>query len=180
MNAVVLDENEKIKIFGGIIDQIKEAGLSLESTQYFRFHLVALGMISVNGGHIFFPKVMRSIVQKFVVQGLLLKDVRTELEIETLQNSEIERDTADVSIIYEHLSEEVKAKVEGIKLLVRWIFGLKLNTIIVVAESQEAATSKRHLFRGKLFISILLQIFTRKLHPMHFNYSKHSYKRKAT
>lgn len=104
--------------------------MSLESTPYFRFHLVALGMIAVNGGHVFFPKMLRSIVQKFIVQGLLLKDVRTELEIETLQNSENEKEATDINIIYEHLSAEVKAKIEGIKLLVRWIYGLKLNAVL--------------------------------------------------
>lgn len=109
---------------------LQDAGLSLESTPFFRFHLVALGMIAINGGHVFFPKMLRSIVQKFIVQGLLLKDIRTELEIETLQNAENERDNTDISVIYEHLSSEVKAKVEGIKLLVRWIYGLKMNSLL--------------------------------------------------
>lgn len=143
LNAIILDDNEKIKIYGDIIDKIKEAGLSLESTPYFRFHLVALGMIAVNGGHLFFPKMLRSIVQKFIVQGLLLKDIRTQLEIETLQKSENEKEHSnDLNTIYEFLSDEVKAKHEGIKLLVRWIFGLKLNSILVIQESQAEANSK--------------------------------------
>lgn len=142
LNAIILDDNEKIKIYGDIIDKIKEAGLSLESTPYFRFHLVALGMIAVNGGHLFFPKMLRSIVQKFIVQGLLLKDIRTQLEIETLQKSENEKEHSnDLNTIYEFLSDEVKAKHEGIKLLVRWIFGLKLNSILVIQESQAEANS---------------------------------------
>ena len=140
--------------------------MSLESTPFFQFHLVALGMIAVNGGHVYFPKMLRSIVQKFIVQGLLLKDIRTEIEIDSLQNSENEKEATDINTIYEHLSAEVKAKIEGIKLLVRWIYGLKLNSILgmpllicvtctwlltifiswsiiaVVPESQEEANSK--------------------------------------
>lgn len=67
---------------------LKVSGLSLETSQYFQCHLVALGMISVCGGHAFFPKVMRSIVQKFIVQGLLLKDLKTDVEIARLEESE--------------------------------------------------------------------------------------------
>lgn len=87
-------------------------------------------MIAVNGGYHFFPKMLRSIVQKFIVQGLLLKDIRTDFEIETLQNTEIEKDNSDINVVYDCLSEEVKTKIEGIKLLVRWVFGLKLNSIM--------------------------------------------------
>ena len=143
---------------------LQEAGMSLESTPYFRFHLVALGMIAVNGGHVYFPKMLRSIVQKCIVQGLLMKDVRTDLEIETLQNIENEKEATDVNVIYEHLSAEVKAKIEGIKLLVRWIYGLKLNAVlgkyyilfdiififsilfVVVPENHENTHSKQILF----------------------------------
>jgi len=39
-------------------------------------------------------------------------------------------DNADLSISYEYLSEEVKSKIEGIKLMVRWLYGLKMNTLI--------------------------------------------------
>lgn len=143
LNAIILEDAKKVKVFGEIIDKIKEAGLSLESSPYFRNHLVALGMIAVNGGHMYFPKVIRSIVQKFIVQGLLLKDVRTDVEIDSLQNSENERESTDINLIYEHLSAEVKAKVEGIKLLVRWIYGLKLNSILIVSENQEDNNSER-------------------------------------
>ena len=48
----------------------------------------------------------------------------------------------DLNSIYEFLSDEVKAKHEGIKLLVRWIFGLKLNSILVIQENQADANSK--------------------------------------
>jgi hypothetical protein len=48
-------------------------------------------MIAVCGGHAFFPKVLRSIVQKFIVQGLLLKDLKTDVEITSLEESERQR-----------------------------------------------------------------------------------------
>lgn len=92
--------------------------------------MVSLGLIAINGGHIFFPKMLRSIVQKFIVQGLLLKDMRTEMEIEALQKIENDKELKDIASIYEHLSSEVKTKVEGIKLLTRWIYGLKLNSVL--------------------------------------------------
>ena len=57
--------------------------MSLESASNFKAHLVAIGMISVCGGHQFFPKVLRSIIQKYIVQGLLMKDQRTDIEIAT-------------------------------------------------------------------------------------------------
>lgn len=141
MNAIILEENERVKIYGQIIDKIKDIGLSLESTPYFRFHLVALSMIAVNGGHLLFPKMLRSIVQKFVVQGLLLKDFRTEIEIEALQKTESAKTFSDINSIYEHLSNEIKTKNEGIKFLVRWIYGLKLNALMVIPENQIEANS---------------------------------------
>ncbi|KAH9410377.1 Sister chromatid cohesion protein PDS5 A [Tyrophagus putrescentiae] len=142
LNAIILDDTTKVRVFGEIIDKIKSAELSLTSTPFFQVHLVALGMIAINGGYVYFPKMLRSIVQKFIVQGLLLKDVRTEHEIETLQNTEKEKSaTTDVNVVYEGLSAEVKAKCEGIKLLVRWIYGLKLNSIMVPHETQEETHS---------------------------------------
>lgn len=103
--------------------------------------MVALGMIAINNGHIYFPKMLRSIVQKFIVQGLLLKDARTEIEIQTLQSIENDKECNDFNSIYEHCSEEIKAKHEGIKLLVRWIYGLKLNSILVIPENQAESHS---------------------------------------
>lgn len=109
LNAIIADENEKMKVFGEIIDQIKvflldfvseliylrivwqASGLSLETSPYFRSHLVTLGMIAICGGYAFFPKVLRSIVQKFIVQGLLMKDMKTDLEIASLEESERQR-----------------------------------------------------------------------------------------
>ncbi|CAG2111748.1 unnamed protein product, partial [Medioppia subpectinata] len=123
LNAIIGDENEKMRIFGEIIDQIKASGLSLETSPYFRSHLVTLGMIAICGGHSFFPKVLRSIIQKFIVQGLLMKDMKTEHEINALEESERQRENTDPLITYEYCSEEAKAKIEAIKLMVRWLYG---------------------------------------------------------
>lgn len=90
MNAIVQDEQEKIKIFGTILDQIKQTGLNLDS-QFFRNHLVTIGMVANCGGHVFFPKLLRSIIQKHVVQGLLLKDQRLAEEIAQQEESERQR-----------------------------------------------------------------------------------------
>ncbi len=111
-------------------------------------------MIAINGGYVYFPKMLRSIVQKFIVQGLLLKDVRTEHEIETLQNTEKEKSaTTDVNVVYEGLSAEVKAKCEGIKLLVRWIYGLKLNSIMGGFLFHFASSSSVLIFVFQIFSS---------------------------
>ncbi|CAG2104988.1 unnamed protein product [Medioppia subpectinata] len=136
LNAIIGDENEKMRIFGEIIDQIKASGLSLETSPYFRSHLVTLGMIAICGGHSFFPKVLRSIIQKFIVQGLLMKDMKTEHEINALEESERQRENTDPLITYEYCSEEAKAKIEAIKLMVRWLYGMKINTLVVLPENQ--------------------------------------------
>ncbi|RWS10891.1 hypothetical protein B4U79_10779 [Dinothrombium tinctorium] len=140
LNAIIQDDNEKMKIFGQILDQIKAEGLTLE-THNFRTHLVTIGMIATCGGHVFFPKLLRSIIQKFVVQNLLLKDQRLQEEIATQEENEKQRDNSDVFVAYEFCSEEVKCKVEGIKLMVRWLYGLKLNTLIASPENQQEVIS---------------------------------------
>ncbi|RWS23881.1 hypothetical protein B4U80_05305, partial [Leptotrombidium deliense] len=136
LNAIIQDDSEKMKIFGQILDQIKNEGLTLE-THNFRTHLVTIGMIATCGGHVFFPKLLRSIIQKFVVQNLLLKDQRLAEEIATQEENEKQRDNSDVAVAYEFCSEEIKCKVEGIKLMVRWLYGLKLNTLIASPENQQ-------------------------------------------
>ena len=74
--------------------------------------------------------------------------MKTDVEISSLEESERHRgsnfqhsllilnylivfiDNSDPNISYEYCSEEVKAKIEGIKLMVRWLYGMKLNTLI--------------------------------------------------
>lgn len=135
LNSIIQEDNEKMKVFGQMLDNIKTAGLSLESP-YFRNHLVTIGMIATCGGHIYFPKLIRSIIQRHVVQGLLLKDIRLPEEIAAQDESEKQRDASDPAVTYDLCSEEVKCKVEGIKLMVRWLYGLKHNTIVAVPEQQ--------------------------------------------
>lgn len=59
----------------------------------FRIHLVTIGMIATCGGHVFFPKLLRSIIQKYVVQNLLMKDVRLEEEVHAQEENEKNRGT---------------------------------------------------------------------------------------
>ena len=129
LNSIISDDNEKMKIFGKIVDDIKSTGLTFTTSSDFRNHLVTLGMISNSGGHIFFPKLLKSIVQKYVVQNLLLKDERLAEEIAAQEEKESNRDPVDVPTSYELCSEEVKCKVEGIKMMVRWLYGLKMATL---------------------------------------------------
>lgn len=130
LNAVISSEQEKDKIFGQILDSIKEAGLTLESS-HFRSHLVALGMIATCGGQNKYPAVLKSIIHKFVVQGLIMKDTRSDIEIKAQERSEssLSSDNFDFEQSLDRCSEEVKCKIEGIKLIVRWVQGLKLSCL---------------------------------------------------
>lgn len=143
LNSIVNDESEKNKIFSQIIDRIKTDGFSLESP-HFRIHLVTTGMISIAGGYLFFPKLLKTIMYKHVVQNLLLKDQRLIEEIEMHENTEKQRNTTDPSVSFEFLSEEIKCKIEAIKLMVRWIHGIKLNTLQAPIETQADEISKYH------------------------------------
>lgn len=128
LNSVISSEQEKDNIFGHILDSIKEAGLTLESS-HFRTHLVALGMIATCGGQNKYPAVLKSIINKFVVQGLIMKDTRSDIEIKAQERSEssLPSENFDFEQSLDRCSEEVKCKIEGIKLIVRWVQGMKLN-----------------------------------------------------
>ena len=141
LNAIIRDENDRRKIFNEIVDKVREAGMSLESP-FFRNHLVTLGMIATCGGHIYFPKLIRSIVQKYVVQELLLNDQRLAEEIAVQEESEKNRNSSDSALTYDLCSEEVKSKVEGIKLMVRWLYGLKQNTLRADQDNLNEATAQ--------------------------------------
>lgn len=143
LNSIINDESEKNKIFGEIIDRIKTDGFSLDST-HFRIHLVTTGMISISGGYLFFPKLLKNIMYKQVVQNLLLKDERLIEEIELSERSEKERNATDPATTFEYCSEEIKCKIEAIKLMVRWIHGIKLNTLQASLETKDDEVSKYH------------------------------------
>ena len=138
LNSIIQDENEKQKIFGQILDQVKSSGLNLDSA-FFRNHLVTIGMLASSGGQIYFPKLLKTIIQKFVVQGLLLKDVRLPEEISSQEESERQREITDPTMTYDFCSEETKCKVEAIKLMVRWLYGLKLYSLTAPPEQQSEA-----------------------------------------
>lgn len=143
LNSIINDESEKNKIFGEIIDRIKTDGFSLDSS-HFRIHLVTTGMISISGGYLFFPKLLKNIMYKHVVQNLLLRDERLMEEIELQERSEKERNSNDPATTFEYCSEEIKSKIEAIKLMVRWIHGIKLNTLQASVETQQEEISKYH------------------------------------
>jgi len=143
LNSIVNDESEKNKMFSQIIDRIKTDGFSLESP-HFRIHLVTTGMIAISGGYLFFPKQLKTIMYKHVVQNLLLKDQRLQEEIDLAERTEKQRATSDPSQTFEFLSEEVKCKIEAIKLMVRWIHGIKLSTLTAPPETQADEISKYH------------------------------------
>lgn len=128
LNSVITSEQDKDRIFGQILDSIKDAGLTLEGTN-FRTHLVALGMIAICGGQNKYPAVLKSIISKFVVQGLIMKDTRSDIEIEAQERSEasLPSENFDFEQSLDRCSEEVKCKIEGIKLIVRWVQGMRLN-----------------------------------------------------
>lgn len=130
LNSVISNDQEKDKIFGKILDSIKEAGLTLESS-HFRAHLVALGMIAICGGQNKYPAVLKSIINKFVVQGLIMKDTRSDIEIKAQERSEssLSCENFDFEQSLDRCSEEIKCKIEGIKLIVRWVHGMKLSLL---------------------------------------------------
>lgn len=143
LNSIINDESEKNKIFGQILDRIKTDGFSLESP-HFRIHLVTTGMIAISGGYLFFPKQLKTIMYKHVVQNLLLKDQRLAEEIEMHEKTEKQRASNDPQVTFEFCSEEVKCKIEAIKLMVRWIHGIKLNTLQAPPETQPEEITKYH------------------------------------
>jgi len=140
LNSVITNEQEKDKIFGQILDSIKEAGLTLESSN-FRTHLVALGMIATCGGQNKYPAVLKSIINKFVVQGLIMKDSRSDIEIKAQERSDasLATENFDFEHSLDRCSEEVKCKIEGIKLIVRWVQGMKLN-VLTMSDKAELHT----------------------------------------
>lgn len=100
----------KERVFGQIIDHLK-MNLTLQS-EYFRTALVSLGHIALCCPDLFGMQI-KSIVSKVVVRDLLMVDF------------EISRGDESMWIDYDMLPEETKVKVEGMKMIVRWLLGLK-------------------------------------------------------
>ncbi|GIX88952.1 sister chromatid cohesion protein PDS5 homolog B [Caerostris extrusa] len=100
----------KERVFGQIIDRLKMS-LTLQS-EYFRTALVSLGHIALVCPDLFGMQI-KSIVSKVVVKDLLMVDF------------EITRHDDAMWIDFDLLPEETKVKVEGMKMIVRWLLGLK-------------------------------------------------------
>lgn len=107
IHALVAKSEE---VFGIILENIK-IYLTLESPHY-RTALVTIGHISFFCPEEFFNQV-KSIVSKNVVKDLLM------------QNREGVDDAGQEWCSEEELTTEAKAKLEGMKLMVRWLLGLK-------------------------------------------------------
>ncbi|KAG8200522.1 hypothetical protein JTE90_000597 [Oedothorax gibbosus] len=110
VNCLNVMITNKERVFGQIIDRLKTS-LTLQS-EYFRTALVSLGHIAFVCPDLFGMQI-KSIVSKVVVKDLLMVDF------------EITRNDDSMWIDYDLLPEETKVKVEGMKMIVRWLLGLK-------------------------------------------------------
>ncbi|XP_054724365.1 sister chromatid cohesion protein PDS5 homolog B-A-like [Uloborus diversus] len=123
----------KERVFGQIIDRLKTS-LTLHS-EYFRTALVSLGHIALLCPDLFGMQI-KSIVSKVVVKDLLMVDF------------EITRGDDSMWIEFDMLPEETKVKVEGMKMIVRWLLGLKTATQSAVSTLRLLTTLILH--RGDL------------------------------
>lgn len=105
--------SNKEKIFGQILDHLKQH-LTLQS-QYYRTALVSIGHIAFNCPELFGNHV-KNIVSKIIVKELLMVD------------QEIQSNDESQWVDFDDLSEETKVKCEGMKMMVRWLVGLRAAT----------------------------------------------------
>ncbi|KAK3738251.1 hypothetical protein RRG08_039662 [Elysia crispata] len=110
INTLCINKEQAV---ANIFESIQSA-LDPENANYLTA-IVSLGHIAQLFPDLF-PNEIKSIVSKYIVKELLMKD-RTQGE------------TTEESWCPDHLvSEETQAKVQAMKLLVRWLLGLKSNT----------------------------------------------------
>lgn len=107
LNAAV---SNKDTVFGSIISALSKH-FTLDS-QYFRTALVSVGHIACLCPDLFGTQ-LKSIVSKIVVKQLLMLD------------QDLPRGGDDVWGPLDSLPDETKVKIEGMKLMVRWLVGLK-------------------------------------------------------
>lgn len=107
LNVIV---GNKERVFGQIIDHLKQH-FTLESA-YFRTALVSIGHIAMLCPDMFGTQV-KSIVSKVVVKDLIMAD-REDPRISETTWCE-----------FDALPEETKVKIEGMKMMVRWLVGLR-------------------------------------------------------
>lgn len=110
INTLCINKEQAVT---NIFESIQSA-LDPENANYLTA-IVSLGHIAQLFPDLF-PNEIKSIVSKYIVKELLMKD-RTQ------------REATDESWCPDHqVSEETQAKVQAMKLLVRWLLGLKSNT----------------------------------------------------
>ncbi|XP_076319055.1 sister chromatid cohesion protein PDS5 homolog A-like [Tachypleus tridentatus] len=102
--------SNKERVFGQILDHLKQ-NLTLQS-HYFRTSIVSIGHIAYHCPDLFGLQI-KSIVSKVVVKELLMVD------------QDIPRVTEAMWGPFDDLPEETKVKIEGMKMMVRWLVGLK-------------------------------------------------------
>jgi len=110
INTICVNKEQAVS---NIFEQI-QSSLDPNNANYLT-HIVSLGHIAQLFPDLY-PTQMKSIVSKHIVKDLLMKDRTTGTEV-------------DEAWYADHLvSEEVQAKIQAMKLLVRWLLGLKSNT----------------------------------------------------
>lgn len=131
LTSVLTDEDRTNEIFATILDSIESTGLSLKSDQ-FKINIVALGMIAATGAQKSYSARLKTIITKHIIQDLIMKDARKRAKIDSQEQSDMSqsvREQSSFELSFDRCSEEVKCKIEGIKLIVRWILGMKIDIV---------------------------------------------------
>ncbi|GBM49507.1 Sister chromatid cohesion protein PDS5 B [Araneus ventricosus] len=102
--------NDKETVFGEIIESLQDHFTM--NSQYFRTALVSIGHIAYLC-HDMFASQFKYIVAQTVVRDMLMKD------------HDLPRGGEELWGPFESLPEETKIKIEGMKVMVRWLTGLK-------------------------------------------------------
>uniref|UniRef100_T1J3Z9 Uncharacterized protein n=1 Tax=Strigamia maritima TaxID=126957 RepID=T1J3Z9_STRMM len=133
---------DRYMIFEHSLEELKKH-LTLEST-YFCTALVSVGHIAYYCPDLFGSQ-MKNIVSKVVVKDLLMQD------------RDNQRSDGDGWCSEDELSDETKAKIEGMKLMVRWLLGLKTSTNSAISSLKLLTTVILHdgdlMEKGKIAIA---------------------------
>ncbi|UYV72678.1 PDS5A [Cordylochernes scorpioides] len=126
LNAVAPN---KERMFGQVLDHLKQH-LHLDS-QFFRTAVVSIGHIAYHCPELF-GSTIKSIVSKVIVKDLLMADQDSPRESESMWGP------ADM------LPEETRVKIQGIKLMARWLLGQKTATNSALSTLRLLCTILRH------------------------------------
>nr|XP_045585415.1 sister chromatid cohesion protein PDS5 homolog B-B-like [Procambarus clarkii]XP_045585416.1 sister chromatid cohesion protein PDS5 homolog B-B-like [Procambarus clarkii] len=113
--------SESDEVFERILEKIKEQ-LTFDST-HFRTSVVSLGHIAFNMPDKFLVPI-KNVVSRKVVKELLM---RNQTSVHT--PGPATRDDVEEWVEEEELTEETAVKMEGIKMMARWLLGLKSDVI---------------------------------------------------